>query len=58
MVLCAFFGGQKARKVPENGYLSRAMVSQIPESEPVGLDLRVLGDLECVIDLQSEIAHR
>jgi len=49
---------QKARKVPENGYLSRVGGHAVDWCVMMASDLRVLGDLECIIDLQSEIRDR
>ena len=52
MVLC-FSAGQKARKVPENGYLSRVGCGTVDQYMTLASDLRVLGNLECVVNFQA-----
>ena len=52
MVLC-FSAGEKARKVPENGYLSR-VDDQIWEGELLASDSQVLGDIAGIIDIDSQ----
>ena len=53
MVLC-FSGGEKARKVLENGSFLRG-VNQMPVSDFVTQDLLMLGDPEGIIGLHIQL---
>jgi len=52
MVL-SFAVREKARKVPENGYLSRVDGQSVDWCIMMASDFRVLGNLECVINFHS-----
>jgi len=52
MVLC-FLTGQKARKVLEKGSLSRVGDQAVGALAMAVLDLRVLGDLDCIVNFHS-----
>jgi len=53
MVLC-FLTGQKARKVPEKGSLSRVADQAVDALAMAVLDLLVLGDLDWMVRCHSE----
>ena len=56
MVLC-FLTGQKVRKVPENGALSRVGDQAVDAVRMRASVLRVLCDLECIVNVHSSISN-